>query len=66
MPERVPRNKREPTARRGTAEAGSGEEPAVPVTSFAGIREQFDSYIGDIVYATMTTVDRRGRPGPGC
>ncbi len=32
------------------------------VASFGAIREQFDSYVGDIVYATMTTVDRKGRP----
>ncbi|MEO3796919.1 pyridoxamine 5'-phosphate oxidase family protein [Nonomuraea sp. B10E15] len=32
------------------------------VTSFAEIKGQFDAYIGDIVYATMTTVDRKGRP----
>jgi general stress protein 26 len=29
---------------------------------FDRIREQFDAYVGDVVYATMTTVDRRGRP----
>ncbi|MCA2230052.1 pyridoxamine 5'-phosphate oxidase family protein [Nonomuraea aurantiaca] len=32
------------------------------VTSFAEIKDQFDTYIGDIVYATMTTVDQEGRP----
>jgi general stress protein 26 len=35
---------------------------ATRVTSFAEISNQFDAYIGDIVYATMTTVDMRGRP----
>ncbi|MEV4095896.1 hypothetical protein [Streptosporangium saharense] len=32
------------------------------VTSFAEIKDQFDTYIGDIVYATMITVDQKGRP----
>ncbi|MFG3442216.1 pyridoxamine 5'-phosphate oxidase family protein [Nonomuraea sp. NPDC047897] len=32
------------------------------VTSFAAIEEEFATYIGDIVYATMTTVDAKGRP----
>lgn len=32
------------------------------VTSFDEIKDQFDTYIGDIVYATMTTVDQKGRP----
>ncbi|MGI5272496.1 pyridoxamine 5'-phosphate oxidase family protein [Nonomuraea sp. CA-218870] len=32
------------------------------VTSFADIKRQFDAYVGDIVYATMTTVDAKGRP----
>jgi general stress protein 26 len=32
------------------------------MTSFADIQQQFDAYIGEIVYATMTTVDRKGRP----
>jgi general stress protein 26 len=31
-------------------------------TDFARVRPQFEAYVGDIVYATMTTVDRRGRP----
>jgi hypothetical protein len=35
---------------------------ATKVKSFAEIKDQFDAYIGDIVYATMTTVDARGRP----
>ncbi|GLZ12624.1 pyridoxamine 5'-phosphate oxidase [Actinomadura sp. NBRC 104425] len=35
---------------------------ATKVSSFAAIRDAFDSYIGDIVYATMTTVDAKGRP----
>ncbi|MEV0146596.1 MULTISPECIES: pyridoxamine 5'-phosphate oxidase family protein [unclassified Nonomuraea] len=30
--------------------------------SFAAIEPQFNAYIGDIVYATMTTVDAKGRP----
>ncbi|WP_119726630.1 pyridoxamine 5'-phosphate oxidase family protein [Thermomonospora amylolytica] len=34
----------------------------VKVRSFDEIREQFETYIGDIVYATMTTVDGKGRP----
>lgn len=29
---------------------------------FSDIRQQFESYVGDIVYATMTTVDAKGRP----
>ncbi|MEU4512242.1 pyridoxamine 5'-phosphate oxidase family protein [Nonomuraea wenchangensis] len=32
------------------------------VTSFGEIEKQFAAYIGDIVYATMTTVDAKGRP----
>ncbi|MFI6814632.1 pyridoxamine 5'-phosphate oxidase family protein [Nonomuraea sp. NPDC050328] len=32
------------------------------MTDFADIRDEFETYIGDIVYATMTTVDGRGRP----
>ena len=32
------------------------------VDSFDEVRKPFEAYIGDIVYATMTTVDRRGRP----
>lgn len=32
------------------------------VTSFDQIEKQFAAYIGDIVYATMTTVDAKGRP----
>jgi general stress protein 26 len=35
---------------------------ATHVTSFAEVKSQFDAYIGDIVYATMTTVDKKGRP----
>lgn len=35
---------------------------ATHVTPFAEISSQFDAYIGDIVYATMTTVDLKGRP----
>lgn len=35
---------------------------AIKVTSFDQLKEQFDAYIGDIVYATMTTVDKLGRP----
>ncbi|WP_187406026.1 hypothetical protein [Microbispora triticiradicis] len=35
---------------------------ATHVTSFAEINSRFDAYIGDIVYATMTTVDKKGRP----
>ncbi|MDA0642383.1 pyridoxamine 5'-phosphate oxidase family protein [Nonomuraea ferruginea] len=32
------------------------------VTSFGEIEQQFAAYVGDIVYATMTTVDAEGRP----
>ncbi|MGP4022946.1 pyridoxamine 5'-phosphate oxidase family protein [Actinomadura sp. 3N407] len=32
------------------------------VDTFSEIRDDFDAYIGDIVYATMTTVDSKGRP----
>jgi general stress protein 26 len=32
------------------------------VKSFAEIEDEFNAYIGDIVYATMTTVDAKGRP----
>ncbi|MEU6726481.1 pyridoxamine 5'-phosphate oxidase family protein [Nonomuraea wenchangensis] len=32
------------------------------VTSFDEIEKQFAAYVGDIVYATMTTVDAKGRP----
>ncbi|GAA1277587.1 pyridoxamine 5'-phosphate oxidase [Planotetraspora silvatica] len=32
------------------------------VTSFTLVEDQFNAYIGDIVYATMTTVDAKGRP----
>ncbi|NUW40748.1 pyridoxamine 5'-phosphate oxidase family protein [Nonomuraea rhodomycinica] len=32
------------------------------VSSFAAIEPQFTAYVGDIVYATMTTVDAKGRP----
>ncbi|GAA3514479.1 general stress protein 26 [Streptosporangium album] len=35
---------------------------ATEVMSFAAIQDEFNAYIGDIVYATMTTVDRKGRP----
>jgi hypothetical protein len=35
---------------------------ATKVKSFAQLKDQFDAYIGDIVYATMTTVDTKGRP----
>ncbi|MFE9191085.1 pyridoxamine 5'-phosphate oxidase family protein [Micromonospora sp. NPDC007208] len=35
---------------------------ATEVKRFAAIQDQFNTYIGDIVYATMTTVDRMGRP----
>ncbi|MEU7745741.1 pyridoxamine 5'-phosphate oxidase family protein [Nonomuraea sp. NPDC049158] len=34
----------------------------IKVTSFSEIEDQFAAYIGDIVYATMTTVDAKGRP----
>ncbi|GAA3777528.1 pyridoxamine 5'-phosphate oxidase family protein [Plantactinospora mayteni] len=32
------------------------------VASFAAIQGEFDAYLGDIGYATMTTVDAKGRP----
>ncbi|MBE1530885.1 hypothetical protein H4W34_000718 [Actinomadura algeriensis] len=32
------------------------------VETYAEIRDEFDAYVGDIVYATMTTVDGKGRP----
>jgi general stress protein 26 len=32
------------------------------VTSFRAIEDEFTAYLGDIVYATMTTVDAKGRP----
>ena len=32
------------------------------VERFADIEDQFNEYVGDIVYATMTTVDSRSRP----
>ncbi|WP_067489742.1 pyridoxamine 5'-phosphate oxidase family protein [Actinomadura hibisca] len=35
---------------------------ATKVRDFAAIREQFDTYVGTIVYATMTTVDKKHRP----
>ncbi|WP_336205393.1 pyridoxamine 5'-phosphate oxidase family protein [Nonomuraea sp. LPB2021202275-12-8] len=35
---------------------------ATAVTSFTEIESQFNAYVGDIVYATMTTVDAKGRP----
>jgi general stress protein 26 len=35
---------------------------ATKVASFAEIQDKFFEYISDIVYATMITVDRKGRP----
>lgn len=35
---------------------------ATRVRSFAAIEDQVTAYLGDIGYATMTTVDARGRP----
>ncbi|MEU5881082.1 pyridoxamine 5'-phosphate oxidase family protein [Spirillospora sp. NPDC047279] len=35
---------------------------ATKVSTFAEVRDEFEAYIGDIVYATMTTVDKKGRP----
>ncbi|KAB2344747.1 pyridoxamine 5'-phosphate oxidase family protein [Actinomadura rudentiformis] len=35
---------------------------ATKVKTFAELQDEFDAYIGDIVYATMTTVDKKGRP----
>ncbi|GAA0985007.1 pyridoxamine 5'-phosphate oxidase family protein [Acrocarpospora macrocephala] len=35
---------------------------ATEASSFAAIQDEFNAYIGDIVYATMTTVDQKGRP----
>lgn len=35
---------------------------AIHVKSFTELQDQFNAYIGDIVYATMTTVDKKGRP----
>lgn len=32
------------------------------VEAFQDIRDEFEAYIGDIVYATMVTVDGKGRP----
>ncbi|NRQ32668.1 pyridoxamine 5'-phosphate oxidase family protein [Nonomuraea sp. NN258] len=32
------------------------------VKEFAELQDDFETYIGDIVYATMTTVDGKGRP----
>ncbi|MFC7447569.1 pyridoxamine 5'-phosphate oxidase family protein [Rhodococcus daqingensis] len=32
------------------------------VTSFATLEEEFNAFVGSIVYATMVTVDRKGRP----
>ncbi|GAA3473322.1 pyridoxamine 5'-phosphate oxidase family protein [Nonomuraea roseola] len=32
------------------------------MTEFSEIQDAFEAYIGDIVYATMTTVDKKGRP----
>ncbi|GAA2455330.1 pyridoxamine 5'-phosphate oxidase family protein [Actinomadura vinacea] len=32
------------------------------VKDFSAIRDAFDTYVGDIVYSTMTTVDTKGRP----
>ncbi|MEV6429036.1 pyridoxamine 5'-phosphate oxidase family protein [Nocardia sp. NPDC051463] len=34
----------------------------ISVKSFHEIRDEFEAYIGDIVYATMVTVDSKGRP----
>lgn len=34
----------------------------LPCSSFADVRRDFFEIVGDIVYATMTTVDRKGRP----
>jgi general stress protein 26 len=35
---------------------------ATRASSFPEIQAQFEAYLGDIVYATMTTVDAKGRP----
>lgn len=35
---------------------------ATKVQTFTELQDEFDAYIGDIVYATMTTVDKKGRP----
>ncbi|MFI0448325.1 pyridoxamine 5'-phosphate oxidase family protein [Actinomadura sp. 6N118] len=35
---------------------------ATKVETFTELQDEFDAYIGDIVYATMTTVDKKGRP----
>ncbi|MBB5083833.1 pyridoxamine 5'-phosphate oxidase family protein [Nonomuraea endophytica] len=32
------------------------------MTKFSEIQDAFEAYIGDIVYATMTTVDKKNRP----
>ncbi|MFD4180091.1 pyridoxamine 5'-phosphate oxidase family protein [Rhodococcus sp. NPDC058514] len=32
------------------------------MTSFAELEEEFAAFVGSIVYATMVTVDRKGRP----
>ncbi|MFI9554805.1 pyridoxamine 5'-phosphate oxidase family protein [Nonomuraea endophytica] len=32
------------------------------MTKFSEIQDAFEAYIGDIVYATMTTVDKQNRP----
>lgn len=34
----------------------------VKVTSFAAIEDEFNAFVGRIVYATMVTVDSKGRP----
>jgi general stress protein 26 len=34
----------------------------VKVSSFDEIKEEFDAYVGSIVYATMVTVDAKNRP----
>ncbi|MFC4913317.1 pyridoxamine 5'-phosphate oxidase family protein [Actinomadura gamaensis] len=35
---------------------------AATTTAFADVRPEFERYIGDIVYATMITVDAKSRP----
>ena len=32
------------------------------VQIFSEIQDEFFRYVGDVVYATMTTVDAKGRP----
>ncbi len=39
-----------------------GMKGTAMVGSLSEIQEEFFQYIGDIVYATMTTVDSKGRP----